>query len=72
MDYVDNIRKIRRERGYSQADIAEILETTQQQYSCYENGQNELPIRRLITLCKFYNVSADELLGLELADKKEK
>ena len=66
MDYINNIRKLRKERGYSQADIAEILETTQQHYSCYENGKNELPIRHLIALCKFYHVSADEILGINI------
>lgn len=65
MNYLDNIRAIRKERGYSQADIAEVLETTQQHYSCYENGKNELPIRHLIKLCVFYDVSADWLLGLK-------
>lgn len=64
MDYINNIRKLRKERGYSQADIADVLETTQQHYSCYENGKNEMPIRHLIKLCKFYHVSADEVLGL--------
>lgn len=64
MDYITNIKSIRKERGYSQADIAEVLETTQQHYSCYENGKNELPIRHLITLCKFYNVTSDFILGL--------
>lgn len=65
MNYLDNIRAIRKEKGYSQADIAEVLETTQQHYSCYENGKNELPIRHLIKLCIFYDVSADWLLGLK-------
>lgn len=65
MDYISRIRAIRKEKGYSQADIAEVLETTQQHYSCYENGKNELPIRHLITLCKFLNISADWLLGLK-------
>lgn len=64
MDYIQNIRTLRTERGYSQAHIAEILETTQQHYSCYENGKNELPIRHLIKLCHFYNVSSDYILGL--------
>jgi len=62
---IQNIRKIRMERGYSQLDIAEILNTTQQQYSKYENGQNEIPVRHVITLCKFYGISSDWLLGLE-------
>ena len=62
---IQNLRKIRIDRGYSQLDIAEILNTTQQQYSKYENGQNEIPVRHVITLCKFYGISSDWLLGLE-------
>ena len=64
MDIIDNLRTIRKERGYNQATIAEILETTQQQYSKYEKGTHEIPIRHVITLCKFYKISADWLLGL--------
>ena len=65
MDVTQNIRKIRTGRGYSQTDIANLLNTTQQQYSKYENGQNEIPIRHVLTLCKFYNISSDWLLGLK-------
>jgi len=65
MDVIQNLRKIRTERGYSQIEIAELLNTTQQQYSKYENGQNEIPVRHIITLCRFYEVSADWLLGLK-------
>lgn len=65
MSVAENIRKIRKERGFSQEKIADILRTTQQQYSRYEKGENELPIRHLITLCNFYEVSADRLLGLD-------
>ena len=57
------------ERGYSQLEIAEILNTTQQQYSKYENGQNEIPVRHVITLCNFYGISSDWLLGLEESQK---
>lgn len=72
MDYITKIRTIRKERGYSQADIAELLETTQQQYSCYENEKNELPIRHLITLCKFYKISSDWLLGIPNSEPTNK
>ena len=65
MELVERLRKIRLERRYSQEDIAEVLETTQQQYSKYENGKNEIPVRYIITLCKFYSISADWLLGLD-------
>ena len=65
MDVIQNIRKIRTERGLSQIEIANLLNTTQQQYSKYENGQNEIPVRHIITLCRFYDVSADWMLGLK-------
>ena len=32
-------------------------------YARYERGANEMPIHRLITICKVYNISADYLLG---------
>ena len=63
MDLVSNLRIIRTERGYSQYDIADVLDTTQQVYSRYENGLNEIPVRHVITLCKFYGISSDWLLG---------
>lgn len=66
MYYITKLKQLRSEHGYSQAKLAEILETTQQHYSCYENGKNELPIRHLIKICKLYNVSADYILGIEL------
>ena len=65
MDVIHNIRAIRTEKGLSQMDVAEVINTTQQQYCKYENGQNEIPVRHVITLCKFYGVSADWLLGLK-------
>ena len=64
MNLTDNLKKIRIERGLSQMDIAEVLDTTQQVYSRYELGTNEIPVRHIITLCKFYGISADWLLGL--------
>ena len=64
MDIVQNLRKIRMQKGYSQMEIAEVLDTTQQQYSKYENGLNEIPVRHVITLCKFYGISSEWLLGL--------
>ena len=65
MGLTENLRKIRIERKLSQMDVAEILDTTQQVYSRYELGMNELPVRHVVTLCKFYGISADWLLGLK-------
>lgn len=61
--YIDRIRELREDHDLKQRDIAKILQTTQQVYSRYEKGENELPIRHLITLSRYYRVSTDYLLG---------
>lgn len=63
--YIDIIRELREDRDLTQSDIAKILGTTQQVYSRYEKGENEMPIRHLIRLCQFYKVSADYILNLD-------
>lgn len=63
--YYEIIRELREDKDLSQKQLAELLNTTQQVYSRYEKGINELPIRHLITLCEFYNVSADYVLGIK-------
>lgn len=62
--YYEIIRDLREDNDYTQKEIADVLNTTQQVYSRYEKGINEMPIRHLVELCKFYNVSADYILGL--------
>ena len=61
--YQQIIRELREDHDLSQADIAKVLGTTQQMYSRYENNTCEMPIRHLITLCDFYDVSADYILS---------
>lgn len=64
-EYPEIIRELREDNNLKQSDVAKILDTTQQVYSRYEKGINEIPVRHIITLCKFYNVSADYILGLK-------
>lgn len=64
-EYPEIIRELREDNDLKQSDVAKILDTTQQVYSRYEKGINEIPVRHIITLCKFYNVSADYILGLK-------
>lgn len=64
MDYVRRIRDLREDSDKTQKEIAEYLGTSQTMYARYERGANELPIRHLLALCKYYKVSADYILGL--------
>jgi transcriptional regulator with XRE-family HTH domain len=64
MTYVKRIRDLREDHDKTQQDIADVLGTSQTMYARYERGANEMPIHHLITLCEYYGVSADYLLGL--------
>lgn len=62
--YYQRLKDLREDADLSQKDLAELLQTTQQQYSKYERGVQEIPSRHLITLAKFYKTTVDYLLGL--------
>ena len=62
--YYEILRDLREDHDLSQAQVAKLLGTTQQVYSRYEKAENEMPIRHIITLCRFYHVSADYVLGI--------
>lgn len=62
--YCIKLKKLRISNGYTQADIATILNIRQEQYSKYESGVHQLPIHILVKLCKIYKISADYILGI--------
>lgn len=62
--YNEILRELRIDRDITQARVAEILNTRQEYYRKYELGKRPLPIQHLKTLCQFYEVSADYILGL--------
>ena len=65
---LERLKDLREDHDKTQKEIADVLGTSQTMYARYERGANELPIRHLITLCKYYGVSADFVLGI--TDKK--
>lgn len=71
MDYTQRLRDLREDSDLTQAQVAEILGTSQTMYARYERGANELPIRHLIALSKLYHVSTDYILGLSPQSAKK-
>ena len=57
------LRDMREDRDIKQYVIAEMLGMSQQQYSRYETGESELPLRALFILANYYGVSADYFMG---------
>lgn len=64
MDYRQRIRDIREDHDYTQAQIGNLINKSQQGYNHIEMGRAELKIEDLVQLCRFYNLSADYLIGL--------
>jgi transcriptional regulator with XRE-family HTH domain len=56
------LRAIRRSRGITQREVAEILGTNQSHISNVERGARGLTIQQVVKLSKALRVSADELL----------
>ena len=64
MDYRARLKNIREDSDFTQSKIGEIINKSQQGYNHIETGRAELKIDDLIRLCKFYNLSADYMIGL--------
>lgn len=62
--YNNRLKELRQDNDKTQEEIANILNTSKQYYQKYEKGLHPLPIHHLKTLCLFYGVSADYVLGL--------
>ena len=64
MNFYQRLKDLREDRDLSQEDLANLLQTSQQQYGKYELGKQKMSIERYIFLSKYYNVSLDYLCGI--------
>lgn len=64
MDFIDRLTELRTDRDVSQRDIARLLGCQQSAVSKYERRKVPYRVEDVITLCKFYRVSADYVFGL--------
>lgn len=66
-----NLRYLRKQKGLTQADIAEQLDVKRTMISAYEEGRSEPKLVSLNILANLFNVSVDELLNrdIEVAGK---
>ena len=64
MKYNIILQNIRMEFNLTQEKIANILGIDRRTYNHYETSEKIIPIKHLITLSDYFNVSIDYLLGL--------
>ncbi len=71
-DYRERLRNIREDHDLTQAQLGKLLNKSQQGYNHIEAGRAELKIDDLMKICKFYNLSADYIIGLTNKKKSYK
>lgn len=64
MLYYDRMKAVRQDRDATQAEVAKILGISQPQYQLYESGKRSIPVDLLTVFCRYFDVSADYILGL--------
>ena len=64
-NYRERLCAFRGNRDLTHAKLGKLVNKSQQGYNHIKAGRAELKIEDLKLLCKFYNVTADYLIGLE-------
>ena len=64
------LKQARLEAGYTQEQVAQLLNTAQYQIHKYESGKQEISLARAIDLADLYQVSLDYLAGREFEPEK--
>lgn len=61
--FTERLKELRKEKGYTQEQMANILEIGQSAYAKWENDRTEPSFENLIKLVDFFDVSIDWLFG---------
>lgn len=72
MKFCEKLQKLRKDRGYSQEQLADLLEVSRQSVSKWESGTTYPEMDKLLSLCKIFNVTLDDLTNDNVTDKNIK
>lgn len=72
--YIERLINLREDNDLTQKQLAEVLNKSQQGYAHIENGRANLSVDDMITLCRYYDVSPEYILGFtdEIKNLKNK
>ena len=62
--FPERLKLLRKERRLFQRELAEMLGLSIRGYQCYETGEHEPGVKKLIAIADYYQVSIDYLVGL--------
>lgn len=64
MIHFERVRDLREEQELTQKQISELLQIDISTYCAWERGRDLFPLKRLLTLADYYEVSLDYITGL--------
>jgi len=64
--FSENIRFLRAQKNLSQQELADRISMSRVRYSKYEDGRSEPPYELLIRISKYFNISIDLLLTVDI------
>lgn len=70
MSVGDNIRRFRKEKGWTQAELAELLHVSQQMIGQFENSKKPPKLDTVEKIASALGVTAFDLMGIEYFDLK--
>ena len=65
----ERLKDIREDAELTQSEMAEILKTTQTNYSRWETLNQLIPLKKLTLLCNYFDVTMDYVIGLTRTSK---
>ncbi|MCC7402272.1 MAG: helix-turn-helix transcriptional regulator [Chitinophagaceae bacterium] len=68
----ERLKSLRERNGYSQQEVADALNMSQNAYSLLETGKTRLNVDRLYLIAGFYKISVIELLPPPAATKAKR
>jgi len=63
--FCNNLKEARKANGFTQRTVAQSLGVVESCYANWEQGRTEPDISYIISLAKFFDVTADILLGIK-------
>ncbi len=66
----NKIRELRKNRGMTQSELAEMLGISSSSVGMYEQGRRQPDSEMILKICSVFGTSADYLLGKDKSDQK--
>jgi transcriptional regulator with XRE-family HTH domain len=70
MSFAEKLQSLRKSKGISQEQLAELLDVSRQSISKWESGQNYPEIDKLIKLSDLFDITLDDLVRDKVSDSK--